>query len=417
MFSFQFLFDLSITKILKYLSIFLFLFLFLFPTVAKAENGTCEIEEEAFCDSEESPEEGEIEDIDSENCDKVVYLFYSLDCPHCKLEKKYLEQLGKDYPQIEFKEYEVKYDSDNRELFLNKLDEIGKSYKGVPTTIVGDQVIYGYASDELSGTEIKNKIFDLYCIGDEKEEKSVDLPFWGNIEIKNLSIPVLTIVLGLIDGFNPCAMWALVALITILLATKDRKKIKLIGSVFLISSWIIYYCFIAFYLNTFLLLSFTDIVRYIIGIVALVVGVVYLRDFIAYKPGVCKVTSQKQQKSILDRMKKLTESKSTIFIIFGIIALAFSVNLVEMVCSIGLPVIFSEILAVSNISLLQKYFYLALYNILYMLDDFVIFIIAATTLKYVNVGSKYERWMKLVGGVMIIALGVILAFRPDLLSL
>ncbi len=399
------------TIIIIIIAVFLFI-----PKTVGASSDVCEIEKEDFCNTEESLGESKTENID-ENCDKLIYFFYSLDCPHCRLEKKFLDKLKKDYSQIELKEYEVKYNSDNKKLFFNKLEELNKSYKGVPTTIVGDQIIYGYASDELSGTEIKNQILDLYCIDEEQDEKSVNVPFWGNIKIKNLSIPVLTVILGLIDGFNPCAMWALVALITILLATKDRKKIKLIGSVFLLSSWIIYYFFIAFYLNTFLLLSFTDIVRYIIGFIALIVGVVYIRDFITYKPGVCKVTSQKQQKSIMGRMKKLTESKSTLLIILGIIALAFSVNLVEMVCSIGLPVIFSEILVVSGISLLEKYLYLAFYNTLYMLDDIVIFIIAATTLKYVNLSSKYEKWMKLIGGVLIIVLGVILVLRPDLLSL
>jgi len=412
------LFYFSIDKILKYLFLLILFSLFLFfPHFIKASDGTCAIDQENFCSEDESLIESEIENVSNDDCDKTVYFFYSLDCPHCKFEKSFIEQLEKDYPEIVLEGYEVKYNSKNREYFFEKLDQLNKPYKGVPTTIVGDQIIYGYSSDELSGVEIKNKIFDLYCIDEKKDEKSVNIPFWGQIKIKNLSIPVLTVILGLVDGFNPCAMWALVALITILLATKDRKKIKLIGSVFLISSWTIYYFFIAFYLNTFLFLSFADIVRYIIGVVALIVGIIYIRDFITYKSGVCKVTSQKQQKSIMERMKKLTKSKSTWLVILGVVTLAFSVNLIEMVCSIGLPVIFSEILAVSGITLIQKYLYLALYNTLYMLDDIVIFIIAATTLKYVSISSKYEKWMKLVGGLMIIALGAILAFRPDLLSL
>ncbi len=404
----------------KYLSLsfaFLVALFLLLPTASKAEGDICDVENLGECESSgDAKEYGESGHTDE--CDKIVYVFYGDECSHCAEFDKYLsEDILKDHPEVEVEKYEVWHNQDNYQKMISMFEEREVKDRAVPTVFVGHQTFVGYGGDDLTGLDIKESIYNLYCIEGEIGERSVDLPFIGEIKTANLSIPVITVVLGLVDGFNPCAMWALVALITILLSTKNKKKIIVIGLSFLISSWLIYYLFISLYLNTFIFLSFVAAIRYLIAVVALVAGIVYIRDFINYQPGVCKVTTQKQQQGLVGKMKTISKSNSLWLMIAGVIALAFSVNLVEMVCSIGLPVIYSQILASSGLSTVQKYLYLALYNTVYMLDDIIIFVIAATTLKYVNVGSRYEKWMKLVGGVLIIVLGVILAFRPDLLSL
>lgn len=353
----------------------------------------------------------------TEACDKTIYVFYGEECSHCKDFEKYLsENILKDYPEIKVERLEVWHNSENYQKMLSLLSERGIKARSVPTVVVGHQVFVGYASDELSGTEIKKSIYDLYCIDEQVEERSLQIPLVGAVNISSLSVPVLTIVLGLIDGFNPCAMWALVALITILIATKDRKKILLVGTIFLLSSWLIYYLFMVFYLNTFKFLAFATFIRYIIGALAIFAGAWYLNEFRTYQPGICKVTSSKKQKSILEKMKAVANRKSLILIILGVIALAVSVNMIEMVCSIGLPVIYTQILSLSNLPAWQHYLYLALYNTLYMADDIIVFVIAAKTLNFVQLNHKYDRAMKLVGGLLIIALGLILIFRPELLA-
>jgi len=353
----------------------------------------------------------------TEACDKTIYVFYGEECSHCRDFEKYLsENILKDHPEIKVERLEVWHNSENYQKMLSLLSERGIKARSVPTIIIGHQVFVGYASDELSGTEIKKSIYDLYCIDEQVEERSLQIPLVGAVNISSLSVPVLTIVLGLIDGFNPCAMWALVALITILIATKDRKKILLAGTIFLLSSWLIYYLFMVFYLNTFKFLAFATFIRYIIGALAIFAGAWYLNEFRTYQPGVCKVTSSKKQKSILEKMKAVANRKSLILIVLGVIALAISVNMIEMVCSIGLPVIYTQILSLSNLPAWQHYLYLAFYNTLYMADDIIVFIIAAKTLNFVQLNHKYDRAMKLVGGLLIIALGLILIFRPELLA-
>lgn len=386
------------------------------PNKSLAESDACSVSNQEQCDESAKAKIVGGESGHTENCDKTIYLFYGTECSKCQALKKYLDQIKKDHPEIDFNLYEVWHDSDNLEIFKQKAAERNTEASVVPTVFVGHQVFTGYASDELTGVEIKKSIYDLYRIKDQVEERAINIPFIGKIKVSSLSIPILTLVLGLVDGFNPCAMWALIALMTILLATKNRKKIRLIGGIFILSSWLIYYLFMAFYLNTFQLISFVTWIRYAIGATAVFAGAMYLRNFVTYQPGVCKVTSAKQQRNIMERMKKVAASNSVWLIIIGVLALSFSVNLVEMMCSLGLPVVYTQILSVSRLPHWQYYIYLALYNTLYMADDIAVFIVAAVTMNYIHLNNKYDRWMKLFGGILILALGLAFIFKPGLLS-
>lgn len=397
------------------LAIIFSLTIFFIPRVAfAADSEVCPIDDPLQCT--ETSTVSNNDSAHTPDCEKVVYFFYGAECPHCQEEEKLLDDLVAKHPEIIVKRFEVWHSKENKEFFTSFAASKGFEPQAVPTTVIGHQVFKGYASYELSGVEIEKSIYGLFGIKAEVAEKSISVPFIGKIEIAKVSLPVVTVVLGLLDGFNPCAMWALVALITILIATGDKKKIRIVGSTFLIASWIIYYIFMAVYLNAFVLLSAISIIRMLIGLTAIFAGGWYLKEFFTYQPGVCKVTNSKQQASLVERMKKVAGQNSLWLIILSVIALAFSVNLVEMMCSIGLPAVYAQILAINNVSSFARYIYLAAYNTLYMADDIVVFIIAAVTMNYVNLNHKYDRAMKLIGGVLIIVLGLILIFKPGLLS-
>jgi len=402
----------------KLFLVIFFALILLLPKSSKAvDSAVCNVDNQAACtETTEAVVVGN-KSGHTENCDKTISVYYGAECPHCQELDKYLATIVQAYPEIQVKKYEVWHNTDNLNLLKSEAQKRGVEAKNVPIVFVGHQTFIGYASDELTGVEIKKSIYDLYCIKESVGERTITLPLiHKQVKISSLSLPTLTVVFGFIDGFNPCAMWALIALITILMATEDRKKIRLVGTVFIISSWLIYYFFMAFYLNTFQLLTFVAWLRYIIGAVALYAGYSYLKDFKNYNPGVCKVTNQKQQRNLMERMKKVASHNSILLIVLGVIALSFSVNLVEMMCSLGLPVIYTQILTLNHLPNWQYYLYIAFYNTLYMADDIVVFIIAVTTMNYVHVNSKYDRWMKLVGGILILALGFVLIFKPSLLS-
>jgi len=230
-----------------------------------------------------------------------------------------------------------------------------------------------------------------------------------------MSLPALTAVLGTLDGFNPCAMWILVVLISLLLTLRSRKKILLVGGTFIFAEGLLYFLFMAAWLNAFLALSYISLLRISIGIFGIIFGVWRLRDFFTWKPGVCKVVDQKGGEKIINRIQNLLKPAAVPATIFGVIILAFSVNLIEFFCSAGFPTIYTKVLSLQEISQIQYYLYLIFYNFFYMLDDFIVFGFALLTLTHFKFSDRYNRYSTLLAGISIFILGLLLTFKPDLL--
>lgn len=211
-------------------------------------------------------------------------------------------------------------------------------------------------------------------------------------------------------------MWVLITLLTLLINTRSWKKIILIGGTFLIVSGIMYFFFIAAWLNVFLLIGFNQWVQKVIGIVAIGGGSFYLYEALGKDPNKCKVTDFKSRKRVVDRMKKVMTASSWPMMIAGVSVLAFSVNLIELVCTAGLPAIFTAILAQNALTTFEHYWYLLLYIAAYMFDDMVIYIIAIGTLHATGLTTKYRRFTLIFGGVLMAGLGVLLIFFPEVLT-
>ena len=337
-----------------------------------------------------------------------VDFFWAEGCPHCHDESVFLEKLEDKSPDLAVNAYEISKNQQNVKLLVDTAKRLDVDISGFPTpfTVVGDQYVIGFLNEETTGATIEKMLFG---------SKSISLPILGDVDSKNVSLPVLTVVVGLLDGFNPCAMWALLFLITLLLGMKDRKKMWILGLAFIITSGLIYFVLMSAWLNVFLLLGFVSWVRIVIGLVALAAGGYNVRDYLINKDGTCKVTENEKRKNIFERLKRITERKEFVLAVGGIILLAVAVNMVELVCSAGLPAVYTQLLVLNNLPSWQYYFYILLYIIFFMLDDILVFIIAMTTLKAVGVNGKYSRFSHLFGGVIMIIIGVLMLFKPELL--
>ena len=346
-----------------------------------------------------------------------INFFYSAVCPHCAKEKEFLSELKQKYSQIEIKEYEVFYNSSNKEIlneFYGRYNVPKRDQGWVPATFTPTAYFIGF-NEEVS-KRIEGCVEQCINGGEKSETPKIKIPIFGEIDISKMSLPLLTIVLGVLDGFNPCAMWVLVVLISMLLSLKSRKKIALVGGSFIFAEGLLYFLFMAAWLNAFLAIGYVSITRILIGIFGIVFGVWRIRDFITFKPGVCKVVDHsKSQERLLDKMKNIMKPAAVPATILGVIALAFGVNLVEFLCSAGFPTIYTRILTLQNVSWLQYYLYLVFYNFLYMLDDFIVFGFAFITLNRFGFSDKYNRYSTLVAGFLILILGVLLIFKPEFL--
>lgn len=371
-----------------------------------------------------------------------IYLFHSYTCKHCKEEIKLLDELEKEYDNIKVYKYEVN-ENGNGELLKNISEIMGSKVTGTPYTIIGNKVFSGYdyenskgrfkgaieyyskygyedkvgeyiSSIPLPSYEVKDTDPDVDEYISNYISYKVKLPLIGEVKLKNLTLPLVTVVIGLADGFNPCAMWVLLFLISMLIGMKDKKRMWILGSTFLLISALIYLIFMMSWLNLANLLISVVWVRVIIAIVSLVGGIINLRGYIKHrKVSGCDVVDDKKRNRIITRIKKFTTEKNFWLAILGVIVLAISVNVVELACSAGLPVMFIEILSLNNLTAIEEIIYIVLYMLFFLLDDFVVFVIAMTTLSLTGVSSKYGNLSKLIGGILMLLIGLLLMFKPE----
>ena len=375
-----------------------------------------------------------------------VHFFHGDGCPHCADEEEFLDYL-KSNTYLDFKvtRYEIWKDKENAKFLSDLARNMDWNVRGVPFTVVGDKIFSGFLSADTSGKEIQNAIKEcalINCsdiVGEfiQKKEikksssaankagkrekdnnnpnnlpKTITLPLAGEINTKSFSLPILTIIIAAIDGFNPCAMWVLVFLIGMLLGMKDKKRRWILGTAFIAASGVVYFFFLAAWFQLFSFLMFIPFIKPAIGLLAAVAGIYYLREYFINKEAVCKVTSSGKRQLIFEKLKQFVHEKHFWLALGGIIVLAAAVNLVELVCSAGLPAIFTQILTLSNLPLWQNYAYMVLYIIIFMLDDMIVFGVAMKTLELKTISAKYSRFSNLIGGIIMLILGILLIFKP-----
>ncbi len=363
----------------------------------------------------------------------TLHFFWSYGCPHCAKEKAFLDTLKEKYPKLIVNEYEVSSNPQNLEILQKTGERLQADTSGVPFTVIGEEYLIGYLNDQTTGKEIEEKVkcaIDNGCSDlvsnltpeekasevekvEKETSKILSVPVFGEVDLKSFSLPLLTVVLALLDGFNPCAMWTLLFLISLLLGMQDKRRMWTLGIAFIASSALVYFLFLAAWLNLFLFLGFIIWVRILIGLVALGAGGYYLRDYVVNKQGGCNVMGNENRQKTFARIRNIAQNRSFILAIFGIILLAFAVNLVELICSAGLPAIYTNVLSLSNLASWQYYLYLLLYIFIFMLDDLFIFFTAMITLQVVGIQSKYSRFSHLIGGFLMLVIGFLLLFKPE----
>jgi thiol-disulfide isomerase/thioredoxin len=359
-----------------------------------------------------------------------IYFFWSQSCPHCAREKVFLTKLVKEYPQLELISLETGR-PETIKIWQEAGEKLNTRIGATPFTLIGNRYFVGYLSDETTGEQIKATVVQaledgcsdileetvadsVSCQPEEKEMVEViKLPLLGEIRTRDVSLPLLTLVVGLLDGFNPCAMWTLLFLISLLLGMENRKRMWILGLAFIVTSAFVYFLFLSAWLNFFLLIGFIFWVRIIIGLVALGAGGYSVRDWWQNKEGGCQVMGDEKRKRVFERIKGITQRKEFFLALGGIILLALAVNLVELVCSAGLPAIYTQILSMTSLARWQYYSYLFLYILFFMIDDLFVFFAAMITLQAVGVESKYARFSRLIGGSLMIIIGVLLLFKPE----
>ena len=339
--------------------------------------------------------------------DGRLHVFVHPECPHCHAAQVFL----KAHPEIEMDLHDVSTPASER-LFRMVADELGIpiSTLGVPLFVFGDRYIIGFDTAETTGAQLIALVVGKSSDASDVPQH-IDLPVFGTIDPANYSLLALTVVMGLADGFNPCAMWVLIYLISLIAGLRDRAKIWWLVGTFVLTSGILYFLLMTAWLNVFLVVGYVRPLTELVALAAIGFGISHLYELV-WTRGVieCEVGDIAQRQHTMARMRDVVAAPIGVGSLVLIVGLAFAVNAIEFICSAALPAVYTHVLALSDVSTVGYYGYITLYVVFFMLDDLIIFGLAAFAVQRV-INSRYAVFSRLAGGIVLIGLGVWMLVR------
>ncbi len=330
-------------------------------------------------------------------------------CPYCADAKAFLDGVQAQQPELRIVYRPVDRDPVARDALSALSLEHGAWPPGVPAFHAAGQLIVGFESPETTGQELLR----LLQTGTAVQQQAVDSALFGTLSAQRLGLPLFTLALGLLDGFNPCAMWVLLFLLSMLVRQNDRRRMALIAGTFVCVSGAVYFAFMAAWLNVFLAVGLSQPVRLLLAGVALLIGAFNVKDFFALGRGFSFGIPESAKPGLAARMHRLLQARAVAASLLGVAALAVVVNLVELLCTAGLPALYTAVLAQQQLGTAAHLAYLGLYIVGYVADDAVMVTLAVLALGSGKLTERAGRGLKLLSGVVMLALGVVLLLKPE----
>ncbi|MFO0640882.1 MAG: thioredoxin family protein [Polyangiaceae bacterium] len=349
-----------------------------------------------------------------------LVFFWGVGCPHCEEAKPFVDTLEREHPGLRVVRVESRKDGEGRRRFVDTMNSLGASAVGVPTFVVGDAYVTGFVKGETEArvralVETRRRELEGDRAADAGDTH-VRLPLLGEVDPKSVSLPLLTVTVGLADGVNPCAMWVLVVLLGILMHVRETKRMVLYAGTFVVMSGVVYFGFMVAWSTLFELLGFSRVATTVLGVGLLGMGLVNLKDVVWFKKGVSLVIPESQKPGLFRRMRAIAGAGSTPAAMAGIVALAFVVNLVELGCTLGLPAVYTRILSLRGLSRGARLGYIAFYNVAYVVPLVVVVVGFVALRKRVTMTEKAARVLKGVSGTLLVVFGALFLVAPELLA-
>jgi len=354
-----------------------------------------------------------------------LYFFWGEGCPHCAKAKPFLDELSRKFPALKVCSYEVYEHRENVDLLMAMARERGKEATSVPTVIIGERMIAGFNEDKAAAIEAEVRTLCALLSRDSAQpiaaiprgdSESVTLPLFGRIDPADTSLPVFTAVIAILDSFNPCAFFVLLFLLSLLVHAHSRVRMVIIGGTFVFFSGLIYFIFMAAWLNIFLLAGTLNAVTIAAGVIAVIVAGINIKDFFYFERGVSLTIPEEKKPKLFERMRSLVRADSLPSMLTGTVVLAVAANSYELLCTAGFPMVFTRVLTLSDLSRSTYYLYLVYYNLVYVVPLAIIVGIFTATLGSRKLSEWQGRVLKLLSGVMMLMLGGVILYRPALLN-
>ena len=366
-----------------------------------------------------------------------IEVFVREGCPHCEKAKDFLSRLHRERPELRILIRDVLRDP----TALARLQQLSERYAQaarVPAFFVNGQFLVGFADDATTGRLLRESVspppgggdpgsdtgsceaeesLDCAAPVDEPPDVAVEskrptvytIDFLGRkLSVEQVGLPLFTLAMGLLDGFNPCSMWVLLLMISLLAPLGDRRRMLAIAGTFIVVEGIAYYVFMAAWLHVFLFIGLSRVSELIIAGIALLAGFLNLKDSFALRWGPSLAIPQSAKPDIYARMRAILHADNLTGALVATVVLALLVQIVEFMCTSGFPALYTRILTLHDTHGFSYYAYLLLYNLAYMLDDVIILGIGVVTLSQHRLQEREGRWLKLISGLVMIGLGIYL---------
>jgi len=383
---------------------------------------------------------------------KIEY-FGRKDCKNCANLEKFLKELSAKRDDFEYVEHKIDKSKEEKAFFDETTSKL-KLVKGTPIIYIDGHIIQGFNTADTTGKEIENlinsaktkdKILTLkeyvesgqtgnvssngaVCTGDTvcevpgltkgaENQVLVNIPIINKtVDLTNYSLLTMSIILGTIDGFNPCAMWVLVLFLTALIAVGNKVKMFRVAGLFILAEAVMYFFILNAWIYAWDFVGLDKWVTPLVGIVGIIGGIFFIRNYLKKGDTLeCEVTDFEQRAKISKKIKDIANKPFTLLTALAIIGLALSVNVIEFACSVGIPQTYTKILQINEVPFWTRQFYTFIYIIGYMVDDIIVFGFALMSINKLQLTTKYSKWVNLFGGILMIILGLIMLIKPSLL--
>ncbi len=400
----------------------------------------------------------------------IIYLFWGDGCPHCAAEKPYLAALAEQHPEVEVREFEVWYNEANREPLMRMAAKFGFEPNAVPVTFIGDRYWIGFAEEPI-GREITETVEACLASGcpdagagafdapaapaatvtapagptatEECEacpltpeaaaegtappagteaaapaaSQTLTLPLLGQIDLGTQSLMLSTALIAFVDGFNPCSLWVLSVLLALTLHTGSRKKVFIIGLVFLTVTSFVYILFIAGLFTMFTIISFVGWIQVVVALLALFFAAVNIKDYFWYKEGLSFTIADEKKPGLYKSMRRVLQAGDSMPALIGAtVVMSAGASLVEFSCTAGFPVLWSNLVAAQGVTALTFIGLLAVYMLVYQVDELAIFLTAVFSLRASRLEEKHGRILKLMGGILMLTLAIVMLVDPTVMN-
>jgi glutaredoxin len=364
-----------------------------------------------------------------------IEVFTRAGCPRCAAAKRFLDDLQQERPELWIVVHDVGQDPTALARLKKLAVQLGVQTLGVPTFALRGELLIGFLSVPTTGGQLKALLDKPSALPEETvpaeacpaetttscppatpalpaEVDAIDTPWLGRLSVRALGLPIFTLVVGLLDSFNPCALWVLLFLLSLLVNLQDRAKMLLIGGTFVATSGLLYFAFIAAWLNVFLWIGLSRATQVVLGGIAVLVGSINVKDFFALGRGVSLSIPAAAKPGLYTRMRRILQAENLRGALVGVVGLAMLVNTIELLCTAGFPAVYTRILTLRQLPWWAYYGYLGLYNMAYIFDDSVMLLIAVVTLGRRKLPEQEGRWLKLISGMVMLGLGLVLLAKP-----